>query len=79
MPNYSFRDLDTGKEFEVTMSMTELDQYKLDNPRHEQFFGKAFVYGDPNRFGKVTKPDNGFRDVLRTVKKRHRGANINTW
>lgn len=79
MPNYSFRNLDTNEEFEIYMSMNDLDQYKLDNPRHEQFFGKPFVYGDPNRFGKVTKPDEGFREVLRKVKKTHRGSAINTW
>jgi hypothetical protein len=79
MPNYSFRNKDTGEEFEIYMSINDLDKYKEDNPHLEQFFGRPFVYGDPNRYGKVTKPDNGFREVLRNVKKRHRGSNINTW
>jgi hypothetical protein len=37
MPTYNFRNKDTGEETEITMSMSELDQYKEDNPHLEQF------------------------------------------
>ena len=35
-------------------------------------------HGDPWHFaGK--KPDDGFKDRLKEIKKSHRGSNINTW
>ena len=31
-PTYSFRDTETGEEFDVFMSVSELDEYLEDNP-----------------------------------------------
>lgn len=78
MPTYSFRNKKTNEEFDVVLSMSELDGYKNDNPHLEQFIKFAPSIADPTRLG-LRKPDNGFRDVLKKVKSNHRGAKINTW
>jgi len=78
MPTYSFLNKETDEEFDIILSMSELDQYKSDNPHLEQLIKSAPVLADPTRLG-LRKPDNGFRDVLKKVKSNHRGAKINTW
>ena len=37
MPTYVFQNTETGEIFEKVMKMSELDQYKLDNPTHERY------------------------------------------
>ena len=39
MPNYDFRNKETGEIIEVSMSMTALDKYKEDHPELERYFG----------------------------------------
>jgi len=78
MPTYSFLNKETDEEFDIILSMSELDQYKSDNPHLEQLIKSAPALADPTRLG-LRKPDNGFRDVLKKVKSNHRGAKINTW
>lgn len=78
MPTYSFLNKETDEEFDIILSMSELDRYKSDNPHLEQLIKFAPALADPTRLG-LRKPDNGFRDVLKKVKSAHRGAKINTW
>ena len=79
MANYSFRDTKTNKEFEVDMPISQLDAYKAENPNLEQFISRAPALADPTRLG-LHKPDAGFRDVLKRVKKASGRSNkINTW
>ena len=71
MPTYMFRNSETGDIFEKNMKMSELDQYKLDNPTHERYYdGVAAMIGDPVRLG-VTKMDSGFKEVLQKVNERN--------
>ena len=58
----------TDEVFEVVMKMSELDQYKLDNPTHERVLN-AVAFGDPVRLG-VRKKDAGFKEVLQKIKER---------
>ena len=39
MPNYDFRNKETGEIIEVSMSMTALDKYKEEHPELERYFG----------------------------------------
>lgn len=78
MPTYSFLNKETNEEFDIILSMSELDQYKSDNPHLEQLIKSAPALADPTRIG-LRKPDNGFRDVLKKAKSAHRGSTINTW
>ena len=73
MPTYNFRDTNSGEEIEISMRISELDQYKLDNPHMVQFLTRAPSIGDPVRLG-VTKLDNGFREVLSKVAEKTPGG-----
>ncbi len=77
MANYTFLDTKTNKEFDISMPISELDDYKANNPHLNQIL-KALPIADPTRLG-IRKPDSGFRDVLKKAKGAHRGSTINTW
>lgn len=51
MPRYDFINKDTGEIKEYSMSMKELDQFKLDNPQLERYFdiGGLAGLGDGTR------------------------------
>lgn len=77
MPNYSFRNMDDGVEFSLDLTMKEREDYLENNKNIQQIFTKAPSLGDPVRLG-IRKPEQGFRDVLREIKKSHpRGGGIN--
>jgi hypothetical protein len=77
MPNYSFRNKETGEEFDLSLSMADRETYLTENPQIEQILTSINI-ADPSRLG-LRKPDSGFRDVLKNIKKKHRGSKINTW
>jgi len=81
MPTYSFRNTETGEEFDEIMSISKLDQYKLDNPHLVQLLGSSPI-GDPVRLG-LKKPDQEFRNILKDIKKNFDSKTIrttvNTW
>lgn len=79
MPSYSFRNLDNNEEFVLTMSISEKEQYLESNKNIIQIITAAPSLGDPVKLG-IRKPEQGFRDVLREIKKSHpRGGGINTF
>ena len=78
MPKYDFRDIETGEEQEITMKISELDEFKEKNPHLQQFLKHAPGLGDSIRMG-LKKPDNGFRDVLSKAKEAHPLGKINTF
>lgn len=77
MPFYVFRDSNTGEVFEKLLKISELDQYRLDNP-HLETIPQAPGLSDPVRLGRM-KPSDGFRDVLSKIKSGSPGSNINTF
>lgn len=66
MPTYCFRNRETGEESEVFMSMSALDQYKTDHPELEIIVGSSNIVSSVD-----IKPDQGFRDVLKEMKKKY--------
>lgn len=82
MPSYTFKNLNTGEEFTTVMSMSEREEYLKNNPHMQQVIHSAPALGDSIRMG-LKKPDDGFRDRLREIKKAHsRGftkATVNTF
>ena len=82
MPSYTFKNLNTDEEFTTIMSMNEREEYVKGNPHMQQVIHSAPALGDSIRLG-LKKPDNGFRDRLKEIKKTHsRGltkATINTF
>lgn len=78
MPTYNFRDLETGEVTEVTMRISELDDYKKENPHLQQFLTAAPSLSTDGGGGGL-KIDNGFNDVLKKIKAGSgRGNTINT-
>jgi predicted nucleic acid-binding Zn ribbon protein len=45
MPTYSFKDRNTGEEFDVFMSISELDQFLLDHPDYEKLLSAPNFLG----------------------------------
>jgi hypothetical protein len=77
MPTYLIKDKKSGKVQEMFMNMTEMDEYLAKNPKKERVpAAPAIVSGVA---AGRNKPDNGFRDILRTIKKHNRGSKINTF
>lgn len=72
MPTYTFLNIDTNEVEEHIVSISKYDQFKLDNPHLQRHFekGETASFGDPVRLG-LKKPDSGFRDVLKEVRKKH--------
>lgn len=79
MPTYEFRNKKSGKITERVLKMSQKDQFLKDNPHLEAYFATTpdLITG----FNK--KPDQGFRDLLKTIKKGNsKGftkSNINTF
>ena len=54
MPNYTWKNKETGEEFTNSMTMAEHDEYTKNNPHLEQVL-RNFTFVDPVSIG-VTKP-----------------------
>ncbi len=78
MTTYTFYDTKTEEYFDISMPMSELDTY-TENNKHLNQIPSMTAIADPTRLG-LRKPDSGFRDVLKRVKKASgRGNTINTF
>jgi hypothetical protein len=68
MPTYGFRNNNTGEEFEEFMSISALDDYLKTNSHLTQLVNGAPMIASGRG---MNKPDNGFRDLLKDMKKKH--------
>jgi len=79
MPTYNFLNNETGEEYKEFMSMSEIEIYLKDNPHITQIIGDS----PPIISGSNMKPDQGFRDLLKEMKKKHSQgiskSTINDW
>ena len=75
MPAYSFRNNDTGEEFDLTMKMAEREEFLNSNPHIQQIFTKFPGVVDPRVTGHQRHSD-GFNDLLRNMAKHHYGNTI---
>ena len=76
MPTYQFQDSNTGELIEKVMKISELDQFKKDNPHLIRVFeGTSVGIGDPVRLG-IRKNDDGWREVLNKVAERTPGGKV---
>jgi|TARA_R110002074_G_scaffold45826_3_gene118371 hypothetical protein len=67
MPTYTFFDEQSGMEFDITMSMSELDTYKTQNPNHKQVPSAPAIVGGVGGIGRHS--DDGWKDTLKSIKK----------
>ena len=70
MPSYTFLNTTSGETFTTIMSIAEREDYLKANPHIQQQLISAPSIGDSIRLG-LKKPDNGFRDRLKEIKKAH--------
>ncbi|QMP83844.1 MAG: hypothetical protein [Caudoviricetes sp.] len=68
MPTYKFANNETGEEFEEFMTISALDEYLKENPTLTQLVNGAPMISSGRGVG---KPDQGFRDLLKDMKKKH--------
>lgn len=67
MPTYNFLNTQTNEEFQDFMSISALDKFLADNPHITQMVSAPAISS-----GRGTgKPDQGFRDILKEMKKTH--------
>jgi hypothetical protein len=74
MPTYTFRNKHTQEVTEHFLKISELDSFKEANPELEGIITKTELIRSFNK-----KPDIGFREVLKGIKKANRRSNINTF
>jgi hypothetical protein len=67
MPTYSFRNKETEEVFDKFMKMSEKEQYLIDYPVLESIIGAPAMIDQTS----TLKPDNGFRDLLKDIRKKH--------
>jgi hypothetical protein len=68
MPTYKFVNNETGEEFEEFMTISALDEYLKENTNLTQLVNGAPMIASGRGMG---KPDQGFRDLLKDMKKKH--------
>lgn len=75
MPTYSFINTETNEEFEEFMSLSARDEFLKDNPH----ISVTIRYAPRVGYNDAKKPDDGFRDILRKIKKENPRSNVNTF
>ena len=69
MPSYNFIDENTGEVHVLVMRMSELDNFKKENPHMNQKLTPTTIIGGVSTSsGKLPE---GFKDTLREMKKKH--------
>mgnify|MGYP003348549970 FL=1 len=67
MPTYRFLNTQTNEEFEDFMSISSLETFLKENEHIQQLVsGSPMIVSGVNK-----KPDAGFRDLLKDMKKKH--------
>jgi hypothetical protein len=73
VPIYQFENLETNQIEDHMMSYTKYDEFVENNKHLRRIFNApSFISGIDNR------PDSGFREVLKNIKKNNIGSDINT-
>jgi len=77
MPIYTFRNNETGEEFDESMMISELDAYLADNPSVEQIITSAnkIVH---ERGTNLRVPDS-FREVTSKIKETYKINNMKSY
>jgi hypothetical protein len=77
MPTYTFIDTKTGESTTTLMSIAEMEAHLRDHSRLSLAPAAPLIV--TGVASKRNKPDDSFRDILRNIKRRHRGSTINTF
>lgn len=75
MPTYNVLNKKTGKTKQMEMSISEMVQMLKDDPNLDVVPG-ATPTMEARLGSKMMKPSDGFKDVLRDIKRRNPGSTI---
>jgi len=75
MPSYSFYNTKTKKYFSENFDSYKDVEEWIEENSHINWLCSAPSMADPMRMG-ITKPDDGFKDLLKTIKKGNPGSTI---
>ena len=81
MPTYSFKNTDTGEEFDKFMSISAREEYLKENPHIQPRITSSVAVVDPLTIG-VTGTPSGFKEVLKQIHQRTPGSQLakyNPW
>ena len=73
MPTYTFKDNNTGLEFDEFMGMSEKDKYLEDNPHISQV-PVMFAFVGDHIMGVGPKTDGGFNERMEQIANSHPGS-----
>lgn len=73
MPVYTFRDTVTNEEFDIMMSIKDLDDYRKQHPHHEKVIGAPNIVSGVSITGKL---DDGFKDVMSKIAEAHPDSEV---
>lgn len=76
MPTYTFRNKETGEQFEQFMGISAREDYLKENPQLETLITGAPSIGDSVRLG-IRKSDSGFKEVLQKIHNNTAGSVLN--
>lgn len=74
MPIYTIRDSATEQTEEVNMTYSKLEHFLKNNPNKTQVLSAPRIVSG---VAGQRKPDEGFRDILRNIKKTNRRSTMN--
>jgi hypothetical protein len=75
MPTYVFRNKETGEQFEKIMKISELDNFRNENPQLETVI-QSVAFGDPTKMSSTRKFDTGFKEVLQRIHEKTPGSQL---
>jgi hypothetical protein len=75
MPTYVFRNKETGEQFEKIMKISELDNFRNENPQLETVI-QSVAFGDPTKMTSTRKFDTGFKEVLQRIHEKTPGSQL---
>ena len=76
MPNYTYKNRVTGDVQELSMTIADMLEYEESNSSIWQRMLSPTPTGDSVRLG-VHKQPNGWNDIVKEIKKKNFGSNIN--
>jgi len=76
MPTYTFRNKETGEQYDKFMSIAAREELLNSDLNLETIITSAPALGDPVRLG-ITKTDNGFKEVLQKIHSKTAGSQLN--
>lgn len=76
MPTYNFRHIHTGEIIEKIMRISEKANWLEANPEYESVILEAPLAMDSVRLNGFSGKANGFKEVLRNIKERTPGSNL---